>query len=98
MNDKHDDLLDKLFAAARSTKPDMTAIEAHFETRLLARIEERTGQASWPVWTWRLIPWFVTIVIIVGIGSVVYDPARSSDLFATLTSGYDEYQTTSMLA
>jgi hypothetical protein len=99
MNDKRDDLLDKLFSAARSTKPDTTAAEAHFETRLLARMEEQqTGQASWPVWTWRLIPWFVTIVIIVGIGSVVYDPAHSSDLFATLTSGYDEYQTTSMLA
>src|SRR5690349_5921344 len=99
MKDKYDELLDKLFLAARSRKPDTAAIEAHFETRLLARIEEqRTSQASWPVWTWRLIPWFVTIAVIVGIGSIVYDPTRSSDLFATLTNGYEEYLTTSLLA
>jgi hypothetical protein len=99
MKDNRDELLDKLFLAARSRKPDTEAIEAHFETRLLARIEEqRSSLVLWPVWTWRLIPLFATIVIIVGIGSIVYDPARSSDLFATLTNGYDEYLTTSLLA
>ena len=99
MNDKRDELLDQLFVAARSSKPDTAAIEAHFETRLLARMEEhRTGRALWPVWTWRLIPWFATIVIIVGIGSIVYDPLRSSDPFAQFTNGYEEYLTTSLLA
>jgi len=99
MKDKHDELLDKLFLAVRSRKPDTAAIEAHFETRLLARIEERrTSQALWPVWTWRLIPWFATVVIIVGIGSVMYDPMRSSDLFAPFTNGFEEYLTTSLLA
>ena len=98
MKDRHDDLLDKLFVTVRSHKPDMAAIEEHFETRLLARIEEQqTSQPLWPVWTWRLIPWFATIVVVVGIGTVMYDPMRSSDLFSPFSNGYDEYQATSLL-
>jgi hypothetical protein len=75
MKDNHDELLDKLFLVARSIKPDTSAIEAHFESRLLARIieEQRSSLALWPVWTWRLMPWFVIIVIIVEIGNMVYD-------------------------
>ena len=99
MKDEQDKLLDKLFTAARSTRPDTAAIEDHFETRLLARIEEqRSSQTLWFAWAWRLIPWFATIVIVVGIGNVVLDPARSSDLFSTFTNGYEEYLTTSLLA
>src|SRR5512136_2095683 len=99
MNDEHYELLDKLFSTVRSIKPDTASVEAHFETRLLARMEEQQGsQSLWLVWTWRLIPWFATIVIIVGIGSVFYDPARSSDLFALFGNGYDDYLTTNLLA
>jgi hypothetical protein len=99
MKDKHDELLDKLFSTVRADKPDTAAVENHFETRLLARIEEQQGnEASLPVWTWRLMPWFATIVVMVGIGAVLYDPARSSDLFATFTNGYEEYVATSLLA
>lgn len=99
MKDKHDELLDKLFLAVRSEKPDTAAVEDHFETRLLARIEEQQGSESLlPVWTWRLMPWFATIVVIVGIGAVVSDPARSSDLFATFTNGYEDFVATSLLA
>lgn len=99
MKDRHDELLDKLFRTVRSQKPDTAAVEAHFETRLLARIEEQqTGLSLWPVWTWRLIPWFATIVMIVGVGTVMYDPMRSSELFSQFTSGYEEYLTTSLLA
>ena len=98
MKDNHDKLLDNMFAALRSRKPDTAAIEAHFETRLLARLEEhRSSPTAWFVWTWRLIPWFTTIVVLVGIGSVLYDPTRSSDLFAPFTNGYEEYLTTSLL-
>jgi hypothetical protein len=39
----------------------------------------------------------LTIVIIVGIVSVIY-PLRSSDLFASSDNGDEEYMTTSMLA
>ncbi len=100
MNDENDRLLDRLFEAARSVRPDTAAIEEHFETRLLGRMEEeqRSSQGSWSAWAWRLLPWFATIAVIVGIGSIACDPARSGDLFATLTGGYDEYLTASLLA
>jgi hypothetical protein len=99
MKDSPDELLDKLFRTVLSQKPDTAAVEAHFETRLLARIEEQqSSQSLWPVWTWRLIPWFATIVMIIGIGTVMYDPMRSSEMFSQFTSGYEEYLTTSLLA
>lgn len=99
MNDKHDELLDRLFSAVRSERPDTAAAEAHFETRLMARLEERHySESPFPVWAWRLMPWFATIVVLVGIGALVCDPARSSDLFAAFTNGNEGYVTTSLLA
>jgi hypothetical protein len=99
MKDEYDEQLDDLFQRIRMLRPDIAAVEHHFETRLLARLEERqSGQALWSFWTWRLVPLFSVIVIIVGIGSMVIDPARSTDLFAAFTNGYEEYQATSLLA
>ena len=99
MKDEYDEQLDRLFLAARAIKPDTAEIEEYFETRLLARIEEQRGkQPSWFAWSWRLVPWFATIVIIVGLVSVIYDPLRTSDLFATFDNGHEEYMTTSLLA
>jgi len=99
MENEYDAQLDRLFLAARAIKPDTAAIEEYFETRLLAKIEEQRGkQPSWFAWSWRLVPWFVTIVIIIGIFSVIYDPQRSSDLFASLDNGDEEYVTASLLA
>jgi hypothetical protein len=77
-------------------KPDTAAIEEHFETRLLAGLRERReSRVGWSVWAWRLVPWFSIIVIIVAVGGVIIDPARSSDLFAMFT-GDDEYQVASL--
>ena len=99
MENEYDAQLDRLFLAARSKKLDTAAIEEHFETRLMARIEEQQSkQQLWFAWSWRLVPWFVTIVIIIGIFSVIYDPQRSSDLFASLDNGDEEYVTASLLA
>ena len=99
MKNEYDELLDRLFSAARSRKPDTAAIEEHFETRLMARIEEQQSkQQLWFAWSWRLVPWFATIVLIVGIVSVIYDPLRSSDLFTAFDNGHEEYMTTSLLA
>jgi len=98
MENEHDELLDRLFLEARSRKADTAAVEEHFETRLMARIEEqRNKQTLWFAWSWRLVPWFATIVIIVGIVSVIYNPLRSSDLFASLDNGDEESITTSLL-
>ena len=98
MKNEYDELLDRLFLVARSRKPDTAAIEEHFETRLLARIkEQRSKQPLWFAWSWRLVPWFATIVIILGIVSVIYDHLGSSDLFTKFDNGYEEYMTTSLL-
>lgn len=98
MKDEQDKLLDRLFLTARVTKPDTTAIEENFETRLMASIEERrNSRALWSFWAWRLIPLFSVIVIIVGIGNIVIDPDRSNDLSALFTNGYEENLTTTLL-
>jgi hypothetical protein len=99
MKKNPDEELDWLFSAARSLKPDTEASEAYFETRLMARLDERlSSRALLQTWTWRLIPWFATFVIIVGIGTMVYDPMRSSDLFTQFTNGYEEFLMTTQLA
>ena len=96
MKDKQDELLDQLFRTVRSMKPDTAAAEEHFETRLLAGLEERReSRGLWSAWAWRLVPWCVMIVIIVGSAGFLFDPARSNDLFAMFT-GDDEYQVSSL--
>jgi hypothetical protein len=99
MKDERDELLDQLFRTVRTMKFDTAAVGEHFETRLMARLEEhRESWALWSACAWRLVPWFSIIVIIVAAGSVLIDPARSSDLFAVFTNGFDEYQVTSLIA
>jgi hypothetical protein len=99
MKDEKDELLDELFRKSRLMKPDTGSVEEHFETRLLAVMEEkRNDQAVWSAWSWRLVPWLAIFVVIVGIGSFTIDPVRSSDLFATFTSSDDDNQITNMLA
>jgi hypothetical protein len=94
-----DEELDRLFSAVRSLEPDTKAAEAYFETRLMASLEERqNSRALLQTWTWRFIPWFATFVIIIGIGTIVYDPMRSSDLFTQFTNGYEEFLMTTQLA
>jgi len=98
MRDEQDKLLDRLLLTARAIKPDTAACEENFETRLMARIEERrNSRALWTFWTWRLVPLFSLIVIIVGIGNIVIDPDRSNDLNALSTSGYEDNLTTTLL-
>lgn len=97
MKDKQDELLDQLFRTVRTMKPDTAAAEEHFETRLMAVLEERReSRALWSAWAWRLVPWFSIIVIIVAAGSVLIDPGRSGDMFAVFTGG-DEYQVSSLI-
>jgi lipopolysaccharide export LptBFGC system permease protein LptF len=99
MKDEQDELLDQLFRTVRAMKVDTDSVGEHFETRLMASLEEhRESRALWSAWAWRLVPWFSIIVIIVAAGSVLMDPARSNDLFAVFTNGYDEYQATSLIA
>lgn len=85
MNDK----LDKLFAAARTAKPDTARTELGFETRLLARLRaERTGDASWFAWAWKLAP--VLAAVVVALGAWEFASADGSDLHTVITGQSDE--------
>jgi hypothetical protein len=64
MNDQDNDgQLDALFALARTRRPDTSAAEFAFETRLLARLraQEDTGSV-WAMVSWRLIPFLAACV------------------------------------
>ncbi len=99
MKDERDERLDRLFATVRPLRPDTAAVEEHFETRLLATLEERqSSRAQWSFWSWRLVPLFAVIALVVGIGSVAIDPSHSNDLFAAFSNGYEEYLATTLLA
>ncbi|HTP64088.1 MAG TPA: hypothetical protein VMJ66_01765 [Geobacteraceae bacterium] len=98
MKDERDELLDRLFSAARMKKLDFADTGDYFETRLMATLaERREGRRTWSAWSWRLVPWFATLVIIIGIAGYLFDTGRSGDLFATFT-GDDEYQVSSLVA
>jgi hypothetical protein len=65
MNDQDpNSQLDALFALARKQRPDTSAAEFAFETRLLARLrsEKQTGSV-WAMVSWRLIPFFAACVV-----------------------------------
>ena len=98
MKDERDELLERLFSAARRKNPDIAVTGDYFETRLMATLaKRREGRGSWSVPAWRLIPWFAAIFIVVGITGYLLDPGRSGDLFAAF-SGDDEYQVSSLIA
>lgn len=91
MRDNYDEKLETLFAATRSEQVDTSALEAHFETRLMARITERKVQSvPWHLMVWRLIPGFAAIAVISIACSISFNPVRSSDIFAPITVGQEE--------
>ena len=65
MNESHPDPeLDALFARARAQRPDTSAAEFAFETRLLARLRAQHEAGSiWALVSWRLIPLFAACVL-----------------------------------
>jgi len=98
MKDEKDILLDDLFRRARLMTPDTARSEEHFETRLMAAIEEkRNDKILWSVWAWRLVPWLTMLVIAIGIGGYSISSGGSGDPFSGVLSGDDDYQV-SMLA
>jgi hypothetical protein len=65
MNDlNQDEQLDALFALARTRRPDTSAAEFAFETRLLGRLRTREETGSiWAMVSWRLVPFFAVYVV-----------------------------------
>ncbi len=93
-----DERLDSFFAEARAGRPDTSAREMNFETRVMASIRERRAAAvSWYALIWRMVPAFAVIAAIAVVCSMTFNPAPSSDLFAAITTGQDEYMTKSLL-
>jgi hypothetical protein len=89
--DLNKDKLDGLFAAARKAEPYKTDMEYGFETRLMAKIRaNRERQMPFLLWSWRLIPVFMSIVIFLGIW--IYSSRYSSiaDLSAITKIGNEE--------
>jgi anti-sigma-K factor RskA len=91
MRDERDQELDALFALARRETPYTEAMEAHFEARFIARLNERKNQmAPWQQLIWRMIPAFAAIAVVMLICSITINPDRSSDPFAAITNGYED--------
>ncbi len=66
-NDRSDDRIERLFAAARKSQPYNTNLEYGFETRVMAKIsEQRDGQKPFFSWAWRFIPALVVVVMMLG--------------------------------
>ena len=89
--DAQDDGLDKLFTAARRADHYDKAREHGFEARVIARLRsEREKDASFIFWSWRLIPLFATLVIILGIWISASDSSRTAGSGAFAGVGSDQ--------
>ena len=98
MSGNGEERLDRLFAAARNSRMDTSALEEHFETRLMARLRERRREGiPWYALMWRMVPMFTVLVILIAVYSASYKPSSSDDLFAAISSGQEEYLTQNVL-
>jgi hypothetical protein len=99
METESDKRLDRLFAAARADAATASIREEHFETRLMARIRDRRSeQQPWYALAWRMLPAYAGVVAIIAVCSATFNPASSSDIFASLTGGQDDSISISFLA
>ena len=85
MNLDRKDCTERLFEAARAYKPETENIENHFETRFMAKLQERrSDSAYWMSWIWRLVPVFATVAMILIITSFLIEADRSPDIVAAV--------------
>ncbi len=90
-NDRNGDALDRLFAAARKAEPYRSGAEYGFETRVMARIRsQREGQMPFLLWSWRLIPFFVSVVLFLGIWTYTSESYPLVDISALTGIGNEE--------
>ena len=69
MNNEPDPKLDALFAKARAHRMDTSKAEFAFETRLMAKIQDRTERPATSVWatlSWKMMPFFAVVVLALG--------------------------------
>ncbi len=95
---KEDEKLDRLFAEARKAELYDPKIEYGFETRVMARVRmEREGRMPLLLWAWRLVPVFLSVVILLGIWTYVSTPDQRIDLSAVAGIGNEETMLTAYL-
>lgn len=74
-DDPRDVKFDRLFAAARKAELYPPEKEYGFEARVMSRIRsERESRKSFLLWEWRLIPLFVSLIILLGIWIYASEP------------------------
>jgi len=79
-NDRDDDILERLFAAARKSQPHDANLEYGFETRVMAKITaQRGGQKPFYSWAWRLIPALVVAVMMMGAWTYIIEHKQFID-------------------
>ena len=90
MNDDAEDLLNRLFAAARAAEHEPSLREDGFESRLMARLRERREtELPWYVWAWRSSPVFASVIVALVIGSGITSRNTEMDLSHSLTASYE---------
>ncbi len=98
-DDPRDAKLDRLFTAARKAELYAAEREYGFETRVMAGIRaRREGRTPFVLWTWRLIPVFFSIVILIGIWTYASEARYLVDLSAITGPGNEEAVLTAFLA
>jgi hypothetical protein len=80
--------LDVIFALARSRRPDTSAAEFAFETRLIARLRaRREDHSAWATVSWRLLPFFAACIVALTFWQAeVSSDANDAAAVATLTN------------
>ncbi|MEO5360043.1 MAG: hypothetical protein H7843_06285 [Nitrospirota bacterium] len=60
--------LDELFKKVRHIRPDTSALERNFETRLAKRLYVKK-ETNWYLynWSWKLMPYFFALIILLSI-------------------------------
>jgi len=96
--DQNDKRLDRLFAAARGAELYDLRKEHGFESRVMAKIRaEREGRIPFLVWTWRLTPVFLSLIIFLGIWTYTAESRYATDLSAVARIGNLETMLTASL-
>ncbi len=97
--DPKEEKIDRLFAAARGAQPYRKEVEYGFETRLMSNIRTK-GERRLPFlgWAWRLIPAFVSVVIVLGIWTYESRFSHMTDLTAIAAVGGEESTMVAFLA
>lgn len=91
MKDRGEERLERLFAAAREERIDTTALEEHFETRLLARLgERRSAPLPWYALAWRMVPFCALFALLITIGTLTLADPAPDDMFAAITGDQEE--------